>query len=115
MDYLKSACGVRAPRQGELGVVAVTTSASAAQDTGVTSGGPRWVTFKADVNCYITFGVDGTTTITDPDGTAVSGNGRTWELTAGIPEPFLISSKVDRYFKVRGTGAGYVRWYGSQL
>lgn len=115
MDYLKSACGVRAPRQGELGVVVLSTSPSTTQDTGVTTGGPMWVTFVCDVAWYVTFSNDGTTTITDPDPTAVSGNGRCWRVGADQPFPMLISSKVDRYFKARGAEAGTLRWYQSSL
>lgn len=115
MDYLKSACAVKSPRMGSISALVLSTSASTTQDTGVTTGGPMWVTFICDVAWYVTFSADGTTTITDPDATAVSGNGRTWRVGADSPLNVLISSKVDRYFKARGSDAGTLRWYASNL
>lgn len=110
-DYEKLASAVKPPMEDEIRVLAVTTSASAVQDSGITRG-PRYVTFICDVACYITFGKDGTNTVTDPDGTAASGGGRTWRLAADQPQAFLVNT-VARYFKARGTASGSLRWYVS--
>lgn len=101
------------PRQGEIRVLALTTSASAVQDTGIAAGGQtRFVTVVSNVDAYITFSDDGTNTITDPDETNTSTDARTWLLTAGVPQPFTVSP-VERYFKAKGSAAGYLRWYVS--
>jgi hypothetical protein len=114
-DAERLAYGVKAPREGSISAVAVTTSAGSAADTGVSTG-QAFVTFICDVACYITFSNDGSNAnITDPDGTAVAGDGRTWRIPADSPQPFLIQAGVDRYFKPRGTAAGTLRWYVSSL
>lgn len=111
-DYEKMAAAIMPPMEDSINAVAVTTSAGSAADTGV-SAGPKFVTFICDVACYITFSNDGSNAnITDPDGTAVAGSGRTWRLAADQPQSFVINS-VSRYFKPRGTGAGTLRWYVS--
>lgn len=110
-DYVKLACAILPPQEDNIGVMAVTTSAGAATDTGVSAGAPRYVTFICDVACYITFSNDGlSTNITDPDGTAVAGSGRTWRIPADLPFPVLVGS-MQRYFKPRGTASGTLRFY----
>jgi len=100
---------VRAPQEDSIYVLAITTSASAEQDTGLTEG-TREFTFTGDVAFFITFGNDGATgTITAPDGTAVTTGARTWRVGADQMVTFVVGPR-NRYFKVRGTDAGFVRW-----
>lgn len=113
-DAEQLASAVKAPREGAIRVLALTTSASAVQDTGVSSG-QAYVTLIADVACYVTFGADGTNTVTNPDETAATGGGRTWRLAADQPQSFLVQSGADRYFKAKGSASGYLRWYVSSL
>ena len=114
-DFEKLACAIAPPMEDSINVLAVTTSASSAQDSGVSAGSPRYVTFIADVACFITFSNDGlNSAITDPDGTATSNSGRTWRLAADQPQAFLIT-RTARYFKARGSDAGFLRWYISSL
>ena len=108
-DYEKMAAAILPPRQGDIRVLAITTSASAVQDSEVSSG-PHFITLICETAFYITFTANGTNVITDPDGTATSGNARTMLVPANQPTPFIVS-QMERYFKVRGTGAGTLRWY----
>jgi len=111
-DYEKMASAVLPPMEGSISAIAITTSASTAQDTSV-SAEPRYVTFISDVAFYITFGNNGLNVgPTDPDGSAVSGNGRTWLVPASTQLNVLVT-KTQRYFKARGTGSGTLRWYQS--
>lgn len=101
------------PKEGAISVLALTTSASAVQDTGIVSGTvARFVTLVSDVACYVTFSDDGTNTITDPDETNTSTNARTWRIGADQPANFTITG-TERYFKAKGSAAGYLRWYVS--
>src|SRR5688572_17217193 len=109
-DYEKIANAVLPPREDDIRVIDVTTSASTVQDTGVNDGAPRFITMISDVAFYVTFSKNGTNTVTDPDGTATSGGGRTWRVPADQPFHATIG-KVERYFKARGTAAGTLRWY----
>jgi hypothetical protein len=110
-DYEKLASAIKPPQEDSISVLAITTSASTAQDTGVSAGGPRYVTVIADVACFITFSNDGLdSAITDPDGTNTSTGARTWRIPADSPQNFLIT-RTSRYFKARGSAAGYLRWY----
>lgn len=109
-DYEKLAAAILPPQEGSISAIAITTSASTVQDTGVSAGAPRYVTMVSDVAFFVTFGNAGTNTVTDPDGTAVAGNGRTWLVPANTYANFLVGS-VQRYFKARGTGSGTLRWY----
>ncbi len=112
-DFETSALTISPPSKDGIGVIAITTSASTAQDTGVAANTRRYVTFVSDVACFITFSNDGlNTSITDPDGTSVAGSSRTWRLPADSPQNFAIGL-MSRYFKARGSAAGYLRWYTS--
>ena len=112
--YEKLASAILPPMEGSINAVAITTSASAVQDTGITSdNAPRYVTLISDAAFYVTFGNNGTNVVTDPDGSAVAGAGRTWLVPASTPANFLVG-KTQRYFKVRGVSAsGTLRWYAS--
>lgn len=113
-DYEKLAAAVLPPMEDSISAIAITTSASTVQDTGVVvNNAPRYVTFISDVAFYITFSNDGSNAnITDPDGTAVSGSGRTWLVPANTQFNALVGT-VQRYFKARGTASGTLRWYVS--
>lgn len=113
-DYEKLAAAVLPPMEGAISAIAITTSASTAQDTGVSpNNAPRYVTLISDVAFYITFSNDGlNSAITDPDGAAVTGDARTWFVPANTQANFL-AGNTQRYFKARGTGAGTLRWYVS--
>jgi hypothetical protein len=110
-DFERMAAAITPPRMGDIRAMDVTTAAGAATDTGVSTPGPKYVTFQCDVACYITFSNDGlSTNITDPDDAAVTGDGRTWRIPADQPTPFLVSV-TERYFKPRGSDTGVLRWY----
>jgi hypothetical protein len=112
-DYEKIASAVLPPMEDAISAIAITTSASTAQDTGVNGDSSRYVTFISDIAFFVTFSNDGLdSSITDPDGTAVSGSGRTWLVPASTPLNVLVSRR-SRYFKARGTGSGTLRWYTS--
>ena len=104
---------VRPPIEGNIGVVALTTSASAQRDLGLdpVSTGRKSYLFVSDVRCYITFSNDGISgSITTPNETAVSGDGRTFMLPADVIMPIVVSP-MNRYFIAKGSASGYLRWY----
>jgi len=110
--YEKMWAAQKPPTEGDIRVLSVTTAASAIQDTGVeagAAGGPRTVKFIGSVAFYVTFAGNGGNTVTDPDGTATTGDGRTWLVPANTEWCEPVSPR-ERYFKVRGTGSGTVRW-----
>lgn len=114
-EYIeKAALSIKPPQEDAISVLALTTSASTVQDTGIAAPSlARFVTFIADVACFITFSNDGTNAnITDPDGTATSTSARTWRIPADSPQHFEVGV-LERYFKARGSAAGYLRWYVS--
>lgn len=112
-----AAANIAPPIQGSIRVLSVTTSASSTQDlTEFLSDsskrtGPRYITFICDVAWYITF--NSSTTITDPDSTSTSGNGRTWLVPASQPYHVRVTPRHP-YFKARGSASGTLRWYPSE-
>jgi len=101
---------VRPPREGSINAIAITTAASTQQTiTEDQSSEEGYWNFIADVAFYITFASKGAA-VTDPDGTAVAGNGRTWLIPANTPTPFWLGAD-SKEFKARGTAAGTLRWY----
>lgn len=92
--------------QGGIRVLSVTTSASSEQS--LTEFATERVELKCDVPFWITFGVS---TVTDPDETATSGNGRTFRVEAGEPYHVHVVAGTNDKFKVKGVGAGTLRWY----
>ena len=101
---------VIAPTQGNIYVLSVTTSASSEQDIGIDEADKsQYWTFVCDVDCYVTFGGS---TVTDPDETTASGDGRTWLLSAGQPQAFVLD-RGSRYFKAKGSASGKLRYYAS--
>jgi len=104
---------IRPPTEGTIRVVALTTSASAEQDLGLDpmTTGERSYLFISDVDCYITFSSDGIAgSVNDPDETAVTGDGRTFRLPAGMIVSYMVQP-CQRYFKVKGSTTGYLRYY----
>lgn len=101
----------RAPTQGNVSVLAVAAAASAVQDLGHDNAKEEhYHTFISDVDLHITF--SDTATIADPDPAAVAGDGRTWPMFAGVEKEFWIDTD-SRYYKVLGSGAGFLRHYQS--
>ena len=95
------AASLPAPKEGELNALAVTDTASAAQDTGIVAGSaPTWHTFAADgASVYITFAP--TSGLTDPDDTAVgSGAAVTWIVFANTTQDFVVNG-ARRFFKAK--------------
>lgn len=99
------------PTQGNIRVLAVSTTASSDVDLGVDEAdkGQYW-TFISDVDCYITFHKNEITTA--PDETSTSGDARTWMLSAGSPQHFMIDRDA-RHFRAKGSTSGYLRYYPS--
>ena len=111
------AANVSGPIEGQIRVLALTTSASAVQDLtefmadSSLRRGEVWVTFVCSARWYMTCG--STSTITDPDSTSTSGNGRCWEIPADVPFPFRVTKKT-AYFKARGSASANLRWTVSE-
>lgn len=86
-----------APKEGELNALAVTATASAAQDTAIVNG-KQWYTFAADGDTvYVTFAP--TSSVTDPDDTATgSGAAVTWPVFANTTQDFVVNADR-RFFK----------------
>lgn len=99
------------PLVGSINVLSITTSASAAQDTGINTGPGAYFTILTEADSYISF-ASTSAGVTDPDGTATSGNGRTWFLTAKSPQHFWVTPN-SRFFKLRGTASTTARWFRS--
>lgn len=108
---MSAASMVQPPTEGNILVLALTTSASSAQDLGAEGSAEQgYWTFISDVDCYITFGA--ADSVADPDETATSGDGRTWYMPAGLPQHFELDRR-SRYFKAKGTASGHLRYYSS--
>lgn len=107
---MSNANEVGTPRQGEIRALAITGTASAEQDLGEDAQTRHsYMRFISDVKFWITFhDVAGGTT--DPDETAVTGDGRTWMVPASQAENFR-ADRLGRYFKVKGSAVGTLRWY----
>lgn len=95
---------VSAPKAGKVKSLAVTTSASAAQDlAGATAGQIEgYWTFVCSVDANILFG---TSSVPAPD-TTVDGDGdEPWPMAAGVPQSFNID-RGSRYFRIIGSASG---------
>ena len=110
MDPEQDAADRIAPTEGNIEVLALTTSASAEQDLGSSAIG-RFVTFICSARFYITFGTVGA--VTDPDDTATSGGGRTWEVPADTEFHVRIVGPHMQAFKAKGASAANLRRYVS--
>jgi hypothetical protein len=93
------------PIEGENRALAITTAASAEQTLEEFVG--EMIEFAADVPFYLTVGP---TPVTDPDGAATSGAGRTKRIEAGELFKVRVVDGVNDRFKARGVGAGTLRW-----
>lgn len=106
---------VKAPLEGGIHALAVSTSATAGTNVGYDGG---YVMFICDVDFYIKFGKDAdiadpdsTATDADTDGAASDGSDRrAWFWPANTPMPLWISS-FTRYFKAIAGESGTLRWY----
>lgn len=113
----RQAMDISPPVEDSIFVLAMTTSASAEQDFNAAgyfnsaTWAPRYLTFIAAVDWYITF--KGATGVTDPDATATSTGARTWLVPANQPFPVRVNRTAHRYWKVRGAAAGNLRFYPS--
>lgn len=105
--HANAASVIKAPTEGNINVVSLSTSASSAVDLG-DSLGYTWLHFIADQDFYITFG--DSSSVTDPDETATSGGGRTWYVPSGTI--FSVQYNLrSRYMKHKGAASGTLRWY----
>lgn len=113
----RQALDVSPPVEGEIFVLALTTSASAEQDFDAAgyfnsaTWAPRYVTFISSARWYITF--KAVTGVTDPDSTATSGGGRTWEVPADMPFNVRVVRGERRFWKARGSASQNLRLYPS--
>lgn len=120
------AADISAPVEGSIWVLGLTTSASAEQDFASASyfNGSftaQFVTMKCSVRWYITF--KDVTGVTNPDETATSGAGRTWEVAPDEPFPVRIASPnaavttpptdLRRFWKAKGSATANLRIYPS--
>lgn len=104
LTYLKP------PEEGNISVLSLSAdTASAAQDLLASNiAQTHMVTFVCNEVFYLTFSTD-KASVTDPDITATSGDGRTWLCPANTPISFKIGVR-NRYFKAISASACYLRW-----
>lgn len=102
---MEDASIVMAPLEGEMLVIALSTTVAAGN---VTAIGPGWYTFDAEgCTAYITFNVSAT--ITDPNPVATSGNGRCYRLMQDREREFFLDSTRMYFEAITSTGTGYLR------
>lgn len=102
---------IRPPPEDGINVLAISTSASALQDLGI-SAGKRMVTFISDTTFYLTFSKDDTATVTDPNTTATTGGGRTFGPYAKETPWSFVVKPSRTYFKViAAEDSKYLRWH----
>lgn len=103
---------VHPPTEDNIGVVAISTTVTAEQDTGVTKAlGPRQYNFVANVDVYLVF--SGASTITDPVIAGVASGTNCFLVPANTIVTFELSAR-SRYFVAISTTTGYLRWYRDQ-
>jgi hypothetical protein len=109
MRGLQEAITVRAPHgngttdKRRVYTVAVGAASTAEQETTVSAPGVgEWVTFVADTDCFVRFGVTGVGAATSSD----------WPMLSGVPQAFFIEPNEDRFFRaIRSTADGTLKWY----
>ena len=100
------------PKTGEIGFLAVTAVASAIKEIAEDALG--YYTFVSDVDLWILFGEDNT--VPDPDETETDDAEADlpWPLPANTPRDYRIAGDAPlRFFKVKGTAIGELRFYRS--
>lgn len=102
---------VLAPKMGAITVTAVSTTASAWIDTGVSTGPGQYFSFVSDVDTYYIFD-ELNTAATNPVVADVTTDTRCWFL----PQKTVMNLRIrpaSRYFKVISTASGTLRHYRS--
>lgn len=91
------------------GVVAVSSTAIAAQDTGVASGDTKQLWFVCNCDVYVIFG---TATVSAPVVTDVAGATRCLLIPAKTFIPYEVAPR-SQYFRAitSGSDTGFLRWY----
>ena len=97
---------VSAPEEGQIRVLALSTSASALQTVAEFVG--HYVSFVCDADFYITFG--SVAAVTDPDETTAAGNGRTWFCAGGQRHDFRITQRTAGFKAKASAGTPKLRW-----
>lgn len=108
---------VKPPIQGQIHALAVSTTASAAQQITALN---QYTTLICDVDIYIKFHHDNTlsapapdATDADPDGTPADGNdNRAIFWPANTPLALWVTSWT-AFFRVAGASSGTLRWWNS--
>lgn len=100
---------VTAPQVGKTNVVAVSTTATAAIDSGVERGS-QFITIISSVRLYVVFAPKSdTTSLPAPDETQTSGTQRCWEIPPDT-EWHRELSPESRYFRLKGASSANARW-----
>lgn len=89
------AAEVPAPKAGNIEVVAITDTSTAAIDTGIEQG-TVWHTFLAQSNDV--FIIHGEAAMAAADATTVTGNGRTWMIPANTTMDYKVNVRT-RFFR----------------
>lgn len=114
-----SAANVAAPAQGNVRVISLSTTATAAtsltefmagNDTASKMKRPRWITFTCSERIYILFG---DANVVAPDDTQTSGTARCWEVPADTPFHVRLTRDTTHFRVKAASGTPKLRYYPS--